>query len=220
MLNPTAKIAKSNGVDLPILTVYLAGRIAGDCIDKCLAWRKQIVNHYKNYKYDEHGNSVSYPISFLDALNSKESDSVDSKGLTSSIPPNLIYDKDILSVEHADVIVANMQDYFEEGLDIPEYGNSINLNNYSKEELYQRITFLEEKILSRRENLGTPMELSIALYLRKPTILIVPERRKEIFEKHPFTRRASVIVTSVEELLKKKWLQILYKSIAGSTGEY
>ena len=61
------------------------------------------------------------------------------------------------------------------------------------------------------------MEVAWALYLQKPVILIIPESRKEIFMKHPFTRRASVIVTSVEQLLEEKWLNILYKSIAGAT---
>ena len=85
MLNPTAKIAKSEGVDLPIMNVYLAGRIAGECIDKCLGWRDQLIEHYRNYKpiyksigtkddykrYIETGGKLSilgyesYPIAFL-----------------------------------------------------------------------------------------------------------------------------------------------------------
>ena len=75
---------------------------------------------------------------------------------------------------------------------------------------------LQGKILNRRENLGTIFEISWALLLQKPLILIVPERRREIFEKHPFTCRASVIVTSVKELTDGKYLQILYKSIASA----
>lgn len=83
--NPDIKFAQSSGIDRPVMTCYLAGRIAGECIDKCLKWRQTIVNHYRDYK----GNGA-YPIAFLDALNSKEADSIDKLGLTSLIPPNMI----------------------------------------------------------------------------------------------------------------------------------
>lgn len=211
-LNPKIPVADSQGVDLPVLKVYLAGRIAGNCIDRCLAWRQQIVDHYKNYK-----GKGAYPIAFLDALNSKESDSIDAKGLTSMIPPNLIYDKDLLSVEQADVVVANMDDFFEEGIEsVLPFTYEENMYS-SKEVVASRFEILKQKIVGRRANIGTTMEVAWALYLKKPTILIVPAQQLEIYEKHPFTRRASVIVTSVLELLEKKWLQILYKSIAGAT---
>lgn len=217
-LNPTAKIAKSNGVDLPILNVYLAGRIAGDVIDKCLGWRRDIIRFYRDYK----GNGA-YPIAFIDPLNSGEADSVDKKGLTSSIPPNLIYDKDLLSVQNADVVVANMEDFFEEGIEELIYGTEPILSKDGGEagnnpdfDYRQAFFTLANKIRTRRENIGTVMEVSWALLLNKPVILIVPERRKEIFMKHPFTKRASVIVTSVDQLLKEKWLNLLYKSIAGA----
>jgi hypothetical protein len=214
--NPDIKFAKSKGVDLPIMTVYLAGRIAGECIDKCLEWRHKIVDYYANYK----GKGV-YPIAFLDALNSKEADSIDKKGLTSSIPPNLIYDKDLLSVERADIIVAMMDDYMEEGI---EY--ILNSNRYiddeqqmelDKDEMWRMLKVLQDKILNRRPNWGTDSEVAWALYLKKPLILIAGnERQKEMLEKHPFMKRASVIVGSVEELLEKKWLNTLYKSISGA----
>ena len=249
MLNPDIKFAKSKGIDLPLMYVYLAGRIAGECIDKCLEWRQQIINHYKNYKPICVGGSLSakdgkvlvgyesYPISFLDALNSKESDSIDKKGLTSCIPPNLIYDKDILSVKRADVVVAMMDDYMEEGIEdlldvigqqrcTEENIEGVILDHYNlkgefapnhevnfKEAFYK----LQSKILERRPNWGTDYEVSLSMYLGKPTILIAGnERQKEMLEKHPFLRRASVIVGSVEELLEKKWLNILYKSISGA----
>jgi len=211
MFNPDKKYIHSDGVDLPIMYCYLAGRIAGECIDKCLAWRHKIIDFYADYK----GKGV-YPISFLDALNSKESESIDKKGLTSAIPPNLIYDKDILSVERADVVVAMMDDYMEEG--IQEF-----LTDYKEQELSQErwryggFDILQSKILERRPNWGTDYEVSIAMYLKKPVILIAGnERQKAMLEKHPFMKRASVIVGSVDELLEKKWLNILYKSIAGA----
>ena len=218
MFNPDKKYIHSDGVDLPIMYVYLAGRIAGECIDKCLAWRHKIIDFYADYK----GKGV-YPISFLDALNSKEADSIDKKGLTSSIPPNLIYDKDILSVERADVVVAMMDDYMEEGINFfsyPHYDvrkDEIDLNALSKEELLDQIIELENKILERRPNWGTDYEVSIAMYLKKPVILIAGnERQKAMLEKHPFMRRCSVIVGSIDELLEKKWLNICYKSISGA----
>ena len=210
--NPKTKIAESAGVDIPTLHVYLAGRIAGDCIDKCLSWRHQIVNYYRDYK-----GRGAYPIVFLDALNSKESDSIDAKGLTSAIPPNLIYDKDLLSVETAQVVVANMDDFFESGIEEYMHEPSPLYSQVDKDWYHLAYTKLRNKILTRRENLGTISEVAWALYLKKPLILIVPKEREENFTKHPFMKRASVIVTSVDELLEKKWLQIIYKSIAGAT---
>jgi nucleoside 2-deoxyribosyltransferase len=216
-LNPDKNIIKTEGVDRPIMYCYLAGRIAGECIDKCLAWRHKIIDFYADYK----GKGV-YPISFLDALNSKEADSIDKKGLTSAIPPNLIYDKDILSVERADVIVANMDDYMEEGIEgyldpqtffEPSSGEvMVEVIDYHK-----AYKILKNKILERRPNWGTDYEVSIAMYLKKPVILIAGnERQKAMLEKHPFMRRCSVIVGSVDELLEKKWLNICYKSISGA----
>lgn len=220
MFNPDKKYIHSDGVDLPILYCYLAGRICGEHIDKCLAWRHKIIDFYKNYK-----GKGCYPISFLDALNSKESDSIDKKGLTSAIPPNLIYDKDILSVERADVVVAMMDDYMEEGLEkhlnppITNWADKgIEWNcDVSLDKLKVAYLDLRNRILERRPNWGTDYEVSIAMYLKKPVILIAGnERQKAMLEKHPFMKRASVIVGSVDELLDKKWLNILYKSIAGA----
>ena len=210
MLNPNKKIKESSGVDLPILYVYLAGRISGENIDLCLNWRNQIIQHYKNYKNSD----SSYPIGFLSPLNSGEADTVDAKGLTSAIPPNLIYDKDLLSVERADVIIANMDDFFE--TDIQDLISENSEKEYAPMNYIDGYRRLKDKILNRRENIGTVFEIAWAMYLQKPLILIVPEKRKEIFMKHPFTKRASVIVTSVNQLLKEKYLQILYKSISGA----
>lgn len=209
MLNPEIKIAKSKGLDLPILKVYLAGRISGDNIDLCLKWRKDIVNHYKNFK-----GKGQYPISFLCPLNSGEANSIDKNGLTSSIPPNLIYDKDLLSVKTADIIVANMEDFFEENiLECFAMESAMENNQFNYKTAFE---LLKDKILNRRENIGTVMEVAWGLLLNKPVILIVPERRKKIFEFHPFTKKASVIVSSVDELLKGKYLELLYKSIASA----
>lgn len=223
MYNPAVKIAQSEGIDLPIMHVYLAGRIAGDCIDKCLKWRDDLILHYRHYKKTPDGYEA-YPIAFLCPLNSGEAKSVDAKGLTSAIPPNLIYDKDLLSVEKADVVVANMDDFFEvpikEYMDIGYNAGAMwpDINDAKNSAQYWRDAFfaLRDRISSRRENLGTICEVAWALYLQKPLILIVPANRKETFEKHPFMRRASAIVTSVDELIQAKHLNILYKSMAGA----
>lgn len=214
----------TKGIDRPILYCYLAGRISGDCIDQCLSWRHKIVDFYSNYK-----GKGKYPISFLDALNSKEADSIDAKGLTSSIPPGLIYDKDILSVERADVVVAMMDDYMEEGIqdlltiksqDIineGEYHDVINQDPSKFVDFKKAFYQLQEKIINRRPNWGTDFEVSVAMYLGKPIILIAGnERQKKMLQLHPFMRRASVIVGSVEELLENKWLNIIYKSISSA----
>lgn len=177
MFNPHANIAKSKGIDLPLLKVYLAGRICGEHIDKCEGWRNYIINSYKNYETDPETNEmVSYPIAFLNPLNSGESESVDARGLTSAIPSNLIYDKDLLSVENADVIIANMEDFFEE--DIKSYLSDqevdVRLTQDHLDYYVNGFYKLKDKILNRRENMGTHWELAIAHYLKKPIILIVP----------------------------------------------
>lgn len=215
MFNKHVKIAKSKGVDLPIMHVYLAGRISGDRIGACLTWRQDIINYYKDYK-----NRGAYPISFLCPLNSGEASSIDKQGLTSSIPPNLIYDKDLLSVRTADIVVANLDDFFEEDIQHLLWHEDKDIENLDERDQYdfyrKGFNILVDKILNRRENLGTIFEISWALLMQKPLILIVPERRKKIFETHPFTKRASVIVSSVEELTEGKYLNLLYKSIASA----
>ena len=215
MLNKEKAFIRSEGIDLPILYVYLAGRIEGNCIDKCLAWRHKIIKYYKNYK-----GRGAYPIAFLDALNSKEADSLDAKGLTSSIPPNLIYQKDLMSVKRADVLVCHMEDFMGEGLAY-ELGISKTLEDNPEQQRdlpYKEMFFkLQNAIKNRRPNYGTDSEMAWGLLLDKPTILIAgTKERKEILELHPFTNKSSVIVESVEELLEGKYLNLLYKSIASS----
>lgn len=228
MFNPDIKIVKSKGLDIPIMKVYLIGRIAGNCMEHCLAWRKEIIEYYRDYK-----GRGQYPISFLCPLNSGESKTADALGLKSHISKNMIYDKDILSLKTSDVVVANMDDFMEVGiediLEIPYKDFSIkNLckdkplelkdKNFDFENAYLK---LREAILSRRPNLGSHYEVTVAIENKKPTILIAgSEKNKYILENHPFFSRASEIVLDIKELFEKKHLQILYKSMAGSTGEY
>ena len=89
------------------MKIYLAGFINGTVLDKCIAWRKQIREHYENYK------GARYPIDFLDPLNSGELDNIDAKGLTSNLPRNAIVQKDLLSIENADMIIANLDTFGE-----------------------------------------------------------------------------------------------------------
>lgn len=234
MLNPEKKFVKSEGIDLPLMQVYLVGRISGECMNKCVEWRKQIINHYRDYKpiFAEDGETItyeSYPISFISPLNSGESKTADKLGLKSHIPRNLIYDKDILSLRKADIVVANLDDFMENGIEeelniLPhfKYGIDKIVSSSAEEDFDFKEAFfkLQDKIKNRRANLGSHFETSIALYEGKPVILIAgSERNKYILENHPFFSRASVIVLSVEELLEKKWIQILYKAMAGSTVE-
>lgn len=216
MLNPEKRIVKSEGVDIPLMKAYLVGRISGNCMDKCTKWRKQITEHYMNYK-----DRGAYPISFMCPLASGESKTADALGLKSHLPKNLIYDKDILSLLKADIIIANLDDFMEDGIE------DIILRDENEEKFSEEMNFkdaffrLHEKIKNRRPNLGSHFEVSVALYLRKPVILIAGnEHNKYILENHPFFGRASVIVLNVEQLLKEKWIQVLYKAMAGSLGDY
>lgn len=215
-LNPNVKIAKSKGVDIPLMYVYLVGRISGNCMEKCVAWRKEIIEHYRNYK-----GKGAYPISFLCPLNSGESKTADALGLKSHLPKNLIYDKDLLSLKTADVVVANMNDFMEDGIEDlmeHEYGDTVEDIGGSYVTAFFR---LQDKIKNRRPNLGSHYEVTVAIENKKPTILIAGnENNKYILDNHPFFSRASVVVLNTKQLFEEKWLQVLYKSMSGSIGEY
>jgi len=234
MLNPDFKFAKSKGIDIPTMYIYLVGKISGNCMEQCLNWRKQIIEHYRNYKpiYETYIPTSdvqrvtgikeetkiigyeSYPISFICPLNSGESKTADKLGLKSHLSRNLIYDKDILSLHKADAIVANLDDFMEVGIE-----DILKMDcDYTEGDDFRK---LRDTILERRANLGSHFEVSVALYLRKPVLLIAGnERNKYILDNHPFFSRASVIVLDTDQLLREKWIQVLYKSMAGSTGEY
>jgi hypothetical protein len=138
MFNPNIKYATSKGVDLPLMYVYLAGYMSGEKLRQCTEWRKRVRDHYRKwekrwftkfelaeYKGDmgyvekDKYEWLAYPIAFLDPFNGKEIDSIDKKGLTSNIPPHAIIHGDFLSVQKADVIVANMDTF---GADRPMIG--------------------------------------------------------------------------------------------------
>ena len=142
----------------------------------------------------------------------------------------MINAKDILSLLTADIIIANLDDFMENGieelmnLNTTDSVRDIGPKEYCqikdidyKEEFFK----LQKVIKNRRPNLGSHFEVSVALYLRKPVILIAGnEHNKYVLENHPFFGRASVIVLNTEQLLKEKWIQVLYKAMAGSIGMY
>lgn len=181
MLNPDIKFAKSKGIDLSLMYVYLGGYMSGEKLIKTLLWRQNIRRKYKYYEVDESGKDVSYPISFLDPYNGKEFNSIDVKGLTSSLSSNEIYEGDYMSVKKADIIIANMKTFG-----------------------------------SDRPMIGTIWELGWADEMRKPFMLIVDEDKKEIYEKHPFTKRAVKIFTSEKHLVESKILETFYKRTVGA----
>ena len=111
MLNPNTKLAKSKGIDLPLMYCYTAGFMAGEVQEQCLSWRKKIIKYFRYYDKDENGNNVSFPVVILDAYNGPELETIDAKGLTSNIPPNAIRDGDYLSVKKADILIINLDNF-------------------------------------------------------------------------------------------------------------
>jgi hypothetical protein len=90
------------------IKIYLCGYIGGpQVIDKCVAWRKQIVDHYNNY----HGQK--YPIIFLDPLNGKDFAFLDKNGLKSNVPSHAIIHRDYQCVIRSDLLIANMDTFGE-----------------------------------------------------------------------------------------------------------
>lgn len=84
--------------------VYLAGFIQGSKLKECIAWRLKIREHFEAKKY---------PIEWLDPLNGKNLASITADGLKSSTPPHAIVHRDWASVNAADLIVANMDQFGE-----------------------------------------------------------------------------------------------------------
>lgn len=90
------------------MRIYLAGFINNEVMDQCIAWRKNLRNHYHNYK------GQVYPITWLDPCNGEADANVNLKdeGLKSNIPAKLIMYRDYISVvKMADLIIANMDTF-------------------------------------------------------------------------------------------------------------
>ena len=87
------------------MRVYLAGTIIGKKMKECLEWRMKIRQHYS---------MMGWNIAWLDPLNSShEIGSISSDGLKSSIPSQGIFDRDFLSIQNSDIIVANLDSFGE-----------------------------------------------------------------------------------------------------------
>ena len=48
MFNPTTLLAKSKGIDLPIMYWYLAGYMSGEQLEKCMSWRKAVRKRFED----------------------------------------------------------------------------------------------------------------------------------------------------------------------------
>jgi len=196
MLNPEIKFAKSKGIDVPLMYVYVAGYMSGEKLKECTEWRLKIRDHFRYYEVDETPypsgapklpqdiEYFSYPIAFLDPFNGKEIDTIDKKGITSSIPANAIRRGDKMSVSKADIVIANM-------------------NTFGAE----------------RPMIGTHHELRWAGDMEKPRILIVPEKDLELYKTHPFTSDCDYFLTDVQQLFDEKILESFYRRIAGAIYE-
>ncbi len=208
MFNPLKKIKDSKGIDIPLMYIYLAGYMAGEKLVQCTEWRKKIREHYGNYEES----NTSYPFAFLDPFNGAEFETIDKKGLTSSVSGTAIINGDRMSVNKADVIIANMDDFFMDDIIHP----SELQNNTTASDLYNAYKELYTKVEEKRDMMGTHHELRWAGDQVKPRILIIPENKKEIFMKHPFTKDCDYFFTSIQEMLDSKVLETFYKRIAGA----
>ncbi len=207
MFNPLKNIKKSKGIDIPLMYIYLAGYMSGEKLAQCTEWRKRIREHYGNYEETD----TSYPFSFLDPFNGAELETIDKKGLTSSVSGTAIINGDRMSVNKSDVIIANMDDFFMDDIQLP-----YNLIESPKSVLLSFYKELYDKVAEKRDMIGTHHELRWGGDQNKPRLLIVPENKKEMFMKHPFTKDCDYFFTSVQELLDSKVLESFYKRIAGA----
>ena len=92
------------------MKIYLAGFISGTHIKECAEWRIKIREYYTR---------KAWPIVFLDPLNGKEFAEITEDGLKSDVPAEAIFDRDLMSVKQADLIIANMETF---GETRPPYG--------------------------------------------------------------------------------------------------
>lgn len=111
--NPNARIAKSKGIDLPLLYLYLGGYMSGNKLKETTEWRLAIRDYFKNYEKDEEGKYLSFPVSCLDPYNGKETKSISSDGVKCHIPPTAIRRSDKMSVKKSHIMIANMSTFGE-----------------------------------------------------------------------------------------------------------
>jgi len=81
-------------------SIYLAGYIQGECIQKCITWREYIAQRLFGLNID-----------FLDPLCGKNIASITPDGLKSDRSAHAIVHRDRASVKKADMIIANMDTF-------------------------------------------------------------------------------------------------------------
>jgi nucleoside 2-deoxyribosyltransferase len=84
------------------MRIYLAGYINGNLIKQCAEWRIKIREHYARKGWD---------IVWLDPLNGKEFAEITEDGLKSNVPAEAIFDRDLMSVKEADLLIVNMNTF-------------------------------------------------------------------------------------------------------------
>lgn len=113
MFNPDIKIAKSKGIDIPLLYVYVAGYMNKNKLKETTQWRLDIRNYFKFYEKNQQGMWTSFPCAVLDPYNGKEFNTISADGVTSHIPPTAIRKADKMSVNKANIVIANMNTFGE-----------------------------------------------------------------------------------------------------------
>jgi hypothetical protein len=85
------------------MKLYLAGLMEESVLDKCIAWRKKIVDHYSNWK----GSGKMYgDLCFLDPCNGE----IKKDGFV-PLPKKAIFDKDYICVRNCDLLIANLNTF-------------------------------------------------------------------------------------------------------------
>lgn len=88
------------------MKIYLAGIIDGKQIDKCKAWRNEIIQHYTNWK--DTGKNYG-DVEFWNPINGE--DQISEDGLTSHVPSKSILAKDYNAIKRCDLFLVNMNTF-------------------------------------------------------------------------------------------------------------
>jgi len=84
------------------MKIYLAGFMSGKLLKETTAWRIKIREHYMMKSWD---------IIWLDPYNGKDLATITGDGLKSSVPSQAIIHRDYMSVEQADVMIVNLNNF-------------------------------------------------------------------------------------------------------------
>lgn len=89
------------------MKIYLSGFINGNKIEECLSWRRKI-REYFDLKSKWHGK-----LTFLDPLNGKSFEAIDSDGFKSNIPAKAFLKRDHHCVRIAELVIVNLNTFGE-----------------------------------------------------------------------------------------------------------